>query len=113
VRTTIDPRLQQLAANVVNATLTKYGSEKHASQAALIAMRPDGAVLAMVGGRSYADSQYNRAVQAQRQPGSAFSCSTTMLPSAKALTRRTRSSMRRSISMAGILRTTVIAITAR
>jgi len=72
LRTTIDPRLQQLAANVVNATLAKYGSEKHASQAALIALRPDGAVLAMVGGRSYADSQYNRAVQAQRQPGSAF-----------------------------------------
>jgi penicillin-binding protein 1A len=72
LRTTIDPHLQQLAANVVKATLAKYGSEKHASQAALIAMRPDGAVLAMVGGRSYADSQYNRAVQAQRQPGSAF-----------------------------------------
>jgi penicillin-binding protein 1A len=72
LRTTIDPRLQQLAANIVNATLAKYGSEKHASQAALIAMRPDGAVLAMVGGRSYADSQYNRAVQAQRQPGSSF-----------------------------------------
>ncbi|HUN98028.1 MAG TPA: penicillin-binding transpeptidase domain-containing protein [Bradyrhizobium sp.] len=35
-------------------------------------MRPDGAVVAMVGGRSYADSQFNRAVQAQRQPGSAF-----------------------------------------
>lgn len=35
-------------------------------------MRPDGAVVAMVGGRSYADSQYNRAVQAERQPGSAF-----------------------------------------
>ena len=72
LRTTIDLRLQQLAANVVNTTLAKYGSEKHASQAALIAMRPDGAVLAMVGGRSYADSQFNRAVQAQRQPGSAF-----------------------------------------
>jgi 1A family penicillin-binding protein len=72
LRTTIDLRLQQLAANVINTTLAKYGSEKHATQAALIAMRPDGAVLAMVGGRSYADSQFNRAVQAQRQPGSAF-----------------------------------------
>jgi penicillin-binding protein 1A len=72
LRTTIDPRLQQLAATVVNTTLAKYGSERHASQAALIAMRPDGAVLAMVGGRSYADSQFNRAVQAQRQPGSSF-----------------------------------------
>ncbi len=72
LRTTIDPRLQELAANVVDATLARYGGEKHASQAALLAMRPDGAVLAMVGGRSYADSQYNRAVQAERQPGSAF-----------------------------------------
>ncbi|MBV9459899.1 MAG: transglycosylase domain-containing protein, partial [Bradyrhizobium sp.] len=72
LRTTIDPRLQQLASNIVNTTLAKFGSEKHASQAALVAMRPDGAVLAMVGGRSYADSQYNRAVQAQRQPGSSF-----------------------------------------
>ncbi|WP_291690498.1 PBP1A family penicillin-binding protein [Bradyrhizobium sp.] len=72
LRTTIDLRLQQLAANVVNTTLAKFGDEKHASQAALLAMRPDGAVLAMVGGRSYTDSQYNRAVQAQRQPGSAF-----------------------------------------
>ena len=72
LRTTIDLKLQQAAANVVNTTLAKFGGEKHATQAALVAMRPDGAVLAMVGGRSYADSQYNRAVQAQRQPGSAF-----------------------------------------
>jgi penicillin-binding protein 1A len=72
IRTTLDLRLQQLAANIVKTTLAKYGGEKHASQAALIAMRPDGAVVAMVGGRSYADSQYNRAVQAERQPGFAF-----------------------------------------
>lgn len=72
IRTTLDLRLQQLAADVVKTTLARFGSAKHASQAALIAMRPDGAVVAMVGGRSYADSQYNRAVQAKRQPGSAF-----------------------------------------
>jgi 1A family penicillin-binding protein len=72
LNTTIDLRLQQLAANVVNTTLARYGGATHASQAALVAMRPDGAVLAMVGGRSYADSQFNRAVQAQRQPGSSF-----------------------------------------
>ena len=41
-------------------------------QGALVAMTPDGAVRAMVGGRNYADSQYNRAVTAKRQPGSAF-----------------------------------------
>jgi 1A family penicillin-binding protein len=72
VRTTLDLRLQKLAADVVTSTLAKYGSDKHVGQAALVAMRPDGAVLAMIGGRSYADSQYNRAVQAERQPGSAF-----------------------------------------
>ena len=42
------------------------------TQGALVAMTPDGAVRAMVGGRNYADSQYNRAVTAKRQPGSAF-----------------------------------------
>jgi penicillin-binding protein 1A len=42
------------------------------SQGALVAMSPDGAVRAMVGGRNYAESQYNRAVTAKRQPGSAF-----------------------------------------
>ena len=42
------------------------------SQGALVAMTPDGAVRAMVGGRNYAESQYNRAVTAKRQPGSAF-----------------------------------------
>lgn len=72
VRTTLDLRLQRLAADVVTSTLAKYGSEKHVGQAALVAMRPDGAVVAMMGGRSYTDSQYNRAIQAERQPGSAF-----------------------------------------
>ena len=42
----------------------------HATQAALIAMRPDGAVVAMVGGRDYTDGEFNRAAQAERQPGS-------------------------------------------
>jgi 1A family penicillin-binding protein len=72
LRTTLDLRLQSAATNVVKSVLAKYGAEKHASQAALIAMRPDGAVVAMVGGQRYAKSQYNRAVQARRQPGSAF-----------------------------------------
>lgn len=72
IRTTLDLRLQQLASSILKSTLAKYGSEKHAGQAALVAMRPDGAVVAMVGGKSYDRSQYNRAVQAERQPGSAF-----------------------------------------
>jgi 1A family penicillin-binding protein len=72
VKTTLDPRLQQQAADIVQTTLARYGASKHASEAALVAMRPDGAVIAMVGGRNYATSSYNRAVQAKRQPGSAF-----------------------------------------
>lgn len=72
MRTTLDLRLQQLAATIVKSTLAKYGAAKHVSEAALVAMRPDGAVVAMIGGRSFGTSQYNRAVQAERQPGSAF-----------------------------------------
>ena len=72
VRTTLDVHLQELAQNSVQSTLATYGAEKNASQAALVAMRPDGAIVAMVGGGSYAGSQFNRAVQARRQPGSAF-----------------------------------------
>ena len=72
VRTTLDPGLQNLASNIVKSTLATYGARKHVTQAALVAMKPNGAVVAMVGGRSYAASQYNRAVQAERQPGSAF-----------------------------------------
>jgi penicillin-binding protein 1A len=64
--------MQELAANIVITTPVKYGNEKHATQAALVAMCPDGAVVAMIGGRDYAESQYNRAVQAERQPGSSF-----------------------------------------
>jgi 1A family penicillin-binding protein len=72
IQTTLDLHLQEMAVNIVKSTLAEYGREKHAEQAALVAMRPDGAVVAMVGGRSYASSQYNRVVQAERQPGSAF-----------------------------------------
>jgi penicillin-binding protein 1A len=52
--------------------LADEGSRIGASQAALVAMTPDGAVRAMVGGKSYAESTFNRATDAQRQPGSAF-----------------------------------------
>ena len=48
------------------------GDKFNVSQGALVAMTPDGAVRAMVGGRDYAESQFNRAVEAKRQPGSAF-----------------------------------------
>ncbi|MDE2285713.1 MAG: PBP1A family penicillin-binding protein [Hyphomicrobiales bacterium] len=72
VRTTLDLGMQQLASNIVAQTLATAGAKLHATQAALVAMRPDGAVVAMVGGHNYSDSQFNRATQAKRQPGSAF-----------------------------------------
>jgi penicillin-binding protein 1A len=72
VRTTLDSRLQRRAERVVRAWLDGPGRRRGATQAALVAMRPDGAVVAMVGGRDYGQSQFNRAVQARRQPGSAF-----------------------------------------
>jgi penicillin-binding protein 1A len=72
VVTTLDRRLQRLAETEVERTLAGAGRQQGAAQAALVAMAPDGAVRAMVGGRDYADSQFNRAARALRQPGSAF-----------------------------------------
>jgi penicillin-binding protein 1A len=70
VETTLDLGLQRLAEDAVIKTLREKGAAD--TQGALIAMTPDGAVKAMVGGRSYMMSEFNRATQAKRQPGSAF-----------------------------------------
>ncbi|MBC6416420.1 MAG: PBP1A family penicillin-binding protein [Rhodospirillales bacterium] len=72
VQTTLDPRVQAVAERAVAEVLAEQGAEVGAGEAAVVAMRPDGAVLAMVGGKSYRTSQFNRATQALRQPGSAF-----------------------------------------
>jgi 1A family penicillin-binding protein len=72
VRTTLIPSLQALAEDVVSSALKNEGETKGVTQAALVAMLPNGAVVAMVGGRNYQESEFNRAVQAMRQPGSAF-----------------------------------------
>ncbi|MDB5451089.1 MAG: penicillin-binding protein [Phenylobacterium sp.] len=72
VKTTLDSRLQRLAERAVRGELSGSGHRLGAGQAALVALRRDGAVVAMVGGRDYRESQFNRAVQARRQPGSAF-----------------------------------------
>ncbi|MEO1193000.1 MAG: PBP1A family penicillin-binding protein [Pseudomonadota bacterium] len=72
VTTTLDPKIQAIAERVVRESLAGEGAEKGVSQAAVVALRPDGAVLAMVGGKNYRESQFNRATQALRQPGSAF-----------------------------------------
>jgi 1A family penicillin-binding protein len=70
--TTLDLRLQALAETVVAKRLATEGARRKVGQAALIALASDGAILAMVGGRDYEESQFNRAVQARRQPGSLF-----------------------------------------
>jgi penicillin-binding protein 1A len=72
VEATLDPRLQEAAERVVDRWLAREGDRRRAGQAALVALAPDGAVLALVGGRDYQQSQFNRAVQAHRQPGSLF-----------------------------------------
>src|SRR6187399_3060317 len=72
VETTIDPKLQSVAEAAIIDELAAKSVKFNVTQGALVAMTPDGAVRAMVGGRNYADSQYNRAVTAKRQPGSAF-----------------------------------------
>ncbi len=72
VATTFDPQLQDAAERSVQHWLATEGVHRHVGQAALVAMAPDGAILAMVGGRDYAQSQFNRATQARRQPGSLF-----------------------------------------
>jgi 1A family penicillin-binding protein len=72
VRTTLIPEVQRLAQDTLDRVLTSEGRRMGASQGALVAMRPDGAVVAMVGGRDYGASQFNRAVDARRQPGSSF-----------------------------------------
>ncbi|TZG27795.1 transglycosylase domain-containing protein [Sphingomonas montanisoli] len=72
VRTTLDRDLQKAAVRSLTSILSRWGDGVHATQAALVAMTPDGRVVAMIGGRSYRASPFNRATQAKRQPGSAF-----------------------------------------
>jgi penicillin-binding protein 1A len=72
VQTTIDSTLQASAEASLSEELAQKGDKAGVTQGALVTMTPDGAVRAMVGGRNYAESQFNRAVAAKRQPGSAF-----------------------------------------
>ncbi len=72
VRTTLDLTLQNIAESVLARRLDQDGERRKVSQGAVVAMSTDGAILAMVGGRDYADSQFNRVTQAKRQPGSLF-----------------------------------------
>jgi len=72
VETTLDYRIQKAAERAVVRTIAAEGRRRRVSQGAMVVMDGTGAVKAMVGGRSYRRSQFNRAVHARRQPGSAF-----------------------------------------
>jgi penicillin-binding protein 1A len=72
VHTNFIGTIQDAARTSALQTLHKSGHKMHASEAAVVVMRPDGAVVALLGGTDYADSPFNRATQAHRQPGSAF-----------------------------------------
>ena len=72
VRTGLDPNLQRHAENVIENMLRQYGPQYKAKQAAIVVLENDGTVRAIVGGRDYGQSQFNRATDALRQPGSSF-----------------------------------------
>ncbi|WP_029916707.1 transglycosylase domain-containing protein [Caulobacter sp. UNC358MFTsu5.1] len=71
VPTTLDGRLQRIVERAVAADM-KGAAKRKVGQVAVVAMRPDGRVVAMLGGTNYRQTPFNRAVQAKRQPGSAF-----------------------------------------
>lgn len=72
VEATIDPYLQQVAEDALNFVMQENSEKYQATQAALILMDKNGAVRAMVGGRDYGTSSFNRVINAKRQPGSVF-----------------------------------------
>ena len=72
VTTTINPLMQSYAEKAVIEELQTKGAKYGVTQGALVSLDSDGAIRALVGGRSYADSQFDRATSAKRQPGSAF-----------------------------------------
>ena len=72
VHTTLEPKIEEAARVAAAKTLHKSGRKVRASQAAVVVMKLDGAVSALIGGVDYEESTFNRATQAHRQPGSAF-----------------------------------------
>ncbi len=72
IETTIDPIIQNNAEKSLRKRLQESGKKLGVSEGAVVVLDPSGAVTAMVGGRSYKKSQYNRVTKAKRQPGSAF-----------------------------------------
>jgi penicillin-binding protein 1A len=72
IETTLDGGLQKRAQSVLREHVLLQGEAQDATQGAVVVLDLDGSVRALVGGRSYAESQYNRATKGRRQPGSAF-----------------------------------------
>ncbi len=72
ITTSLNVRMQAAAGKAISAAIARDGQRLAVQQGALLALAPDGAVRAMAGGRAYGKSQFNRATQARRQPGSAF-----------------------------------------
>jgi penicillin-binding protein 1A len=72
VRTAIDMNVQKSAEEAIENQLRQFGRDYHATQAATVVSDLDGGIRAMVGGRDYGASQFNRATDAYRQPGSSF-----------------------------------------
>lgn len=72
VKTTVDLDLQKAAENAIETHLSLYGKDYGVSQAAMVAIEHDGSLRALVGGRDYGLSQFNRATRSLRQPGSSF-----------------------------------------
>jgi penicillin-binding protein 1A len=71
-RTTVDTALQRMAEDALEGTIAQSGRARHFEQGAMVVMESDGAVRALVGGKDYIESQFNRATHAYRQPGSSF-----------------------------------------
>lgn len=72
VRLAIDTNVQKAAEDAIENQLRQFGRDYHATQAATVVADLDGGIRAMVGGRDYGASQFNRATDAYRQPGSSF-----------------------------------------
>ena len=72
LHTSFDKRINEIANNVISNYYKKYSERLNDTQISVIIMRNDGAILTMLGGKNYKESQFNRAIYAKRQPGSSF-----------------------------------------